>query len=315
VSDPSQPTDEPTPADLEARQRATAALQAAFARLAPQGSDAWNFLAAFTHLGDRYGPYQPGASALSKQLGEAERVGPGSRFRRKRGEAAGSDASELESAMAQVVEAFRFLSARVQTLEERLARQDRPVEGAAWLVPAVELGPLIAPLTGFLVKTATTGEVIHGDCGDGALLRALRDAGLDATGVEPRGTVALGALEQGSRVAMAELHDELAARPDASLGGVVMSGVVDRVPLHALLELLDQAQRTLALGSPLVIVTADHGSEEHWEPRGVDLIDARPLHSQTWDLLLAQAGFVDIAPLATPTPVAGRRVLTASSPT
>ena len=38
-------------------------------RLAPQGSDAWNFLAAFTHLGDRYGPYHPGASALSGALG------------------------------------------------------------------------------------------------------------------------------------------------------------------------------------------------------------------------------------------------------
>ena len=38
--------------------------------------------------------------------------------------------------MGHVVEAFRFLSARVETLEARLAAQDSPVDGAAWLVPA-----------------------------------------------------------------------------------------------------------------------------------------------------------------------------------
>ena len=39
----------------EDQARAAEALRGAFTRLAPQGSDAWNFLAAFTHLGDRYG--------------------------------------------------------------------------------------------------------------------------------------------------------------------------------------------------------------------------------------------------------------------
>ena len=48
--------------------------------------------------------------------------------------------------MAQVVEAFRFLSARVGTLEQRLAYQDRPVEGASWLVSAEELGPWVTPV-------------------------------------------------------------------------------------------------------------------------------------------------------------------------
>ena len=65
--------------------RAAEALHQAFTRLAPQGSDAWNFLAAFTHLGDRYGPYHPGASALSDALtaqdGEARRAGPLDRLR------------------------------------------------------------------------------------------------------------------------------------------------------------------------------------------------------------------------------------------
>jgi len=105
------------------RARATAALHAAFTRLQPQGSDAWNFLAAFTHLGDRYGPYQPGASALSGLLGDAGRAEAKPRGRRARLRPGHErprqtdGPSELEEAMAQVVEAFRFLSARVQTLE------------------------------------------------------------------------------------------------------------------------------------------------------------------------------------------------------
>jgi len=130
--------------------RAAQALREAFARLAPQGSDAWNFLAAFTHLGDRYGPYHPGASALTDALdspggSDSRRPGALDRLRPRRDRAARSsegEKTELEEAMSHVVEAFRFLSARVDTLEARIAAQDRPVDGAAWLVPARELGAL-----------------------------------------------------------------------------------------------------------------------------------------------------------------------------
>ena len=45
--------------------------------------------AAFTHLGDRYGPYQPGASGLSELLGEAQTTATGTglrgRLQRNRG--------------------------------------------------------------------------------------------------------------------------------------------------------------------------------------------------------------------------------------
>ena len=142
--------EEPAPTD---QARAAEALREAFARLAPQGSDAWNFLAAFTHLGDRYGPYHPGASALSDALGPpapagGRRAGALDRLRPRRdraGRAPEGEKTELEEAMGHVVEAFRFLSARVETLEARMAAQDRPVDGAAWLVPARELGALAGP--------------------------------------------------------------------------------------------------------------------------------------------------------------------------
>jgi hypothetical protein len=282
--------------------RAAAALQAAFARLAPQGSDQWNFLAAFTHLGDRYGPYHPGASALSDSLASARADGPkrSGRLLGKKGRQDEAAGGELAEAMAQVVEAFRFLSARVQTLEERLAREDRPVEGAAWLAPAQDLATLTGPIASHLVarRPPQGGPVVHGDCGSGGLLIALREEGVEAEGVEPRGSVALEAIEQGCQVAIRELLEDLSARQDASLGGLVLSGVVDRVPLHVLLELLGRAQRVLELGAPLVVVIGEAGSDRRWGDASREVIAGRPLGLETWELLLDRFGFVNVAPLS-----------------
>src|ERR1700691_5558316 len=90
--------------------RAAEALHEAFTRLSPQGSDSWNFLAAFTHLGDRYGPYHPGASALSDALAadraEGRRTGPLDRLRPRRdrgGRPAEGEKTDLEEAMGHVV--------------------------------------------------------------------------------------------------------------------------------------------------------------------------------------------------------------------
>ena len=227
--------DEPEDPTATDRARAAEALHEAFTRLAPQGSDAWNFLAAFTHLGDRYGPYHPGASALSDSLApsrdDGRRAGALDRLRPRRdrvGRPPDGGQTDLEEAMGHVVEAFRFLSARVETLEARLAAQDRPVDGAAWLVPARALGALAGPVAAHVSERSPGGLIVHADCGEGDLLRALHARGAEAHGVEPRGAVALRALEQGCSVTIAEASEYVASRPDGSAGGVVLSGVVDR---------------------------------------------------------------------------------------
>jgi hypothetical protein len=295
-----------TVSETAERERAAEALRAAFARLAPQGSDAWNFLAAFTHLGDRYGPYHPGASALSDALEDQSRT-PVRRPRRlgrhrRDGDRAPRGAegapNELDEAMGHVVEAFRFLSARVATLEARLAAQDRPVEGAAWLVPARPLGPWAGPVAAHLLaRSPGVGDLVHADCGEGDLLEALSGRGAAAHGVEPRGALALRALEAGFAVTIAEVSEHLAGRPEASLGGIALSGVVDRLPVHDLLPLLGQCRRTLARDAPLVVVAERPGATEAWEAPALDLVQGHSLHEATWELLLDRAGFVEVAPL------------------
>jgi hypothetical protein len=299
VPEPGRPADDDG-AVPDGHDAATAALHAAFARLSPQENDTWNFLANFTQMGERFGPYKPGASELTKlvdaSVPDAGRRGGSGRRRRGEPESA---PSEVQEAMALVVEAFRFLSARVETLEERLNRQDRPIEGAAWLIPARELGEWVQPVVEHMVAAAPAGEVLHADCGEGQLLESLRRAGVPACGVEPRGGVALRALEEGYAVSMAEVEDDLAARRTGSLGGLVLSGVVDRLPLHSILLVLAEAHRVLALGAPIIVVASEPARAQAERDAVADEVLApRTLHARTWELLLARANFAGAAPMA-----------------
>ncbi len=131
---------------------------------------------------------------------------------------------------------------------------------------------------------------------------ALTHAGTPARGVEPRGGVALRALEHGCDVTIAELDEYLAACPTASLGGVVLSGVVDRLPLHAMIPLLGRCRQSLAPGAPLVVVAEAPAPADGraGDPPVHDLVDGRSLHAQTWGLLLERSGFVDVEDVAGP---------------
>jgi hypothetical protein len=312
--EPGHPADEDAPP--AGHDGATDALNAAFARLRPQGSDTWNFDGNFTQMGERFGPSTPGDSDLSTLLDVAG-APPGRRGtagRRRRGEPAPAP-NEVHEAMAQVVEAFRFLSARVRTLEERLAREDRPIEGAAWLVPARELGEWVHPVTDHIVTAAPSAEVLHADCGEGQLLGSLRRSGVAARGVEPRGGVALRALEQGHPVSIVEVVDDLAGRPAGSLGGLVLSGVVDRLPLHAILLVLAEAHRVLALGAPIVVVATEPArAQAERDVVADEVLAPRPLHAPTWELLLARANFAGAAPLAGGPDGDGRVAIAATVP-
>lgn len=288
----------------EDRARVGEALRASFARLSPQGTDEWNFMGAFTHLGDRYGPYQPGASDLADLLrstdGGGRRTGRRHRLTRA-GQASVSDdeKSEVEDAMTHVVEAFRFLHARVSTLEARIRTEDVPLDGAAWLAPARELGALVEPLVAFLLSRTPGSEILHADCGEGELLRALAAQGVDAHGVEPRGGVALRALESGCSVAICEATEHLSRQSTGSLGGLVLSGLVDRLPLHAIIPLLVDCRRALSADAPMLVVSEPVIAGVHDASATHEIVDGAVLHAETWALLLDRSGFTDIAPLST----------------
>lgn len=186
--------------------------------------------------------------------------------------------------------ALRLLAQRVEALE-------RAVPGAAGpAVPATALAPLpdLAHWEALLTKVfgGARGRVLHGECGTGALVAALRRAGADAYGAEPVPERAEAADADGLEARPVEVLEHLRALGEGALEGLIVSGCVDRLPAAAQRELADLAASRLAPGGSLAILGTSPGA---WErtvgPVAADLAPGRPLHPQTWARLLEAAGF------------------------
>lgn len=186
---------------------------------------------------------------------------------------------------------LRLLADRVEALEdatpgasprvhEELERLEPSVDPAGWADLAVER------------LAGATGRVLHAEAGAGALLTALVAAGIDAYGVEPRRHLADQAVAGGHDVRPDGALAHLRTLPPGALGGLVLSGCVDRLPLSSLLELADLAGSRLAAGGVLVIVGATpNGWADAAPVEESDLAPGRPLHAATWQRLLVERGF------------------------
>jgi hypothetical protein len=206
-----------------------------------------------------------------------------------------------------LVEALRVLGTRVDRLEQA-GSGVAPGPGVRPLVPHVDLD-VVAPTVAELLRS-TRGRVVHADAGDGAVVRALTAAAVDAYGVEPRAALAERAGARGVEVRETDALAHLGALPPAALGAVVLSGGVDTTPNDARTALLRAARRTLVPDGVCVIVA--------WEPEGwggdttrvvADLAPGRPWHEETWTQVLDDCGFTTRS--VTPGPQPGTRVLAA----
>ena len=119
--------------------------------------------------------------------------------------------------------------------------------------------------------------------------------GVDAYGVEPVEALAQRADEDGVEVRLDPVAAHLRALPDRVLGGLVLSGCVDRLPPGALVELAELAALKLAPGGKLVVVgthPAAWGRDR--DPIAADLSGGRPVHAETWCHILGARGFRDL---------------------
>lgn len=194
-----------------------------------------------------------------------------------------------------LIRGLRLLGQRVERLEQAVSGGTRTrtagdSPSAAPLGPLPELAhwePLMAATFG-----GAGGRVLHGECGTGTLVGCLRRAGADAYGVEPVGERAEAADAAGTEARTVEVLDHLRALREGALGGLVLSGCVDRLPSLAQHELVDLAVSRLRVGSALAILGTDPAA---WQravgPVAADLAPGRPLHAETWARLLEAAGF------------------------
>jgi hypothetical protein len=289
---------------------ADAELLAAFDRMSPQGSLAWGFDDAMRRIihpdiasSTAAGPW-PGLPPDLWMRGRTAQIG-----QRFVGDVAGVLADLLATDARTVAgaavagantatwDALRYLAARVELLEARV--DPATMETAELAVEPPDVSEWLDAIPSWLARDEDRGVVVVGESGHGGLVRILVDAGWQARGVEPRGALAwrslevLGESRQGEPPAIefGEVANLLQTLGAKSCSAVVLAGCVDRADLAGNVKLLNESLRVLEGEGTLIILTTD---QESWDSSRTapqrDLASGRPLHPETWSLLIARLG-------------------------
>ena len=133
--------------------------------------------------------------------------------------------------------------------------------------------------------------VLDVGCGRGELLGLLRDAGIEARGVDADADMVAYARGEGLDVEQADVVAYLERVEDGSLGGVFAGQLVEHLPPPALLRLLELVAVKLRSGGLLVAETINPLSPLALRSYFADLTHAQPLVPETLALLARQAGF------------------------
>ncbi|HWJ45497.1 MAG TPA: class I SAM-dependent methyltransferase, partial [Gaiellaceae bacterium] len=166
----------------------------------------------------------------------------------------------------------------LRELEERLTRVERRGPAGAAAAPPVTVAaqPAAAALPDYFAFESrmrgsveairerqrpyvedfrAAAPVLDIGCGRGELLSLLRDAGVEARGIDADADMVAYARGDGLDVDQADLVEYLEGLDDASLGGIFMGQVVEHLPPGALVRSLELAARKLRPGGVLVAET------------------------------------------------------------
>jgi len=282
----------------------------AFERLAPAGSLQWGFDDALRRLspsGDRGTWVEPwhGLPADLWDRGRGAKAGE-----RMLGDVVTALAQELTEYSQRIVDdvrgtvptvdavfdAFRYLAARVDRLESAADPLGfRPADLALPVPDASEWSTALATWV-----DGAGHPVVVGELGATGVVGAVVATGADVDGVDPRGQL-VWALREGRpgrpgqvRATIGDVQEHLDRLPPASRAGVVLSGCLDRSALADKVHLVTSAFRALVPGGTLVLLVGDQVAwDAGLEPTVRDLLPGRPLHCDTWALVLAHLGMVD----------------------
>jgi len=202
---------------------------------------------------------------------------------------------------------------RLGELEERLTRVERRrVDGAAPVAVTVAAQPAATAVPDYFAfesrmrgRTEDIRErqrayvddfreaapVLDLGCGRGEFLGLLREAGVEARGVDADADMVAFARGEELDVEQADALAALEALDDGSLGGIFLAQVVEHMPPPQLVRLLELAHAKLRPGGVLVAETINPLSPIALRNYFADLTHAQPLVAETLALLAEQAGF------------------------
>lgn len=263
-------------------------LEAAFAQYAPMSAKEANLDASLRSLG--------AATLIDAHVPVASNFPLGLYFKRLMRKAMfwylNYLAQQVRSLGLTTLGSIHALTGRLVKVEEHLGLMGPVDPVSAGEISGFELGAL-GELGGAVCAAlaGSPGRVLHAECGNGWLLSQLVAAGIDAYGVDPRAEVVAEVLAEGLDAWDEPADVHLASLGPAAVSAVVLSGVTDRLPVVAKTALMNQAAASLAPGGKLVVLSA---SPERWResasPLEVDLSPGVPLHPETWEWLMGNAG-------------------------
>jgi SAM-dependent methyltransferase len=197
----------------------------------------------------------------------------------------------------------------VRELEERLLRLERREDSAPATVAAQPRADALPDYFAFESRMRGPTDVIRErqriyvddlrdaapvldvGCGRGELLALLRDAGVEARGVDADRDMVAFARGERLDVEQADLLDTLGRTDDEGLGGIFAGQVVEHLPPAALARFLQLAHAKLRPGGVLVLETINPLSPLALRNYFADLTHAQPLVPETLALLVRSAGF------------------------
>jgi SAM-dependent methyltransferase len=202
----------------------------------------------------------------------------------------------------------------VRELEERLTRVERRGSGGAGATAPVTVAaqPAAASLPDyFAFESRMRGSVdairerqrryvddfrdaapvLDIGCGRGELLTVLREAGVEARGIDADADMVAFARGENLDVEQADLLEYLERVDGGSLGGIFMGQVVEHLPPAVLVRALELAAQKLRPGGVLVAETINPLSPLAMRHYYADLTHAQPLVPETLELLARQSGF------------------------
>jgi SAM-dependent methyltransferase len=133
--------------------------------------------------------------------------------------------------------------------------------------------------------------VLDVGCGRGEFLGLLRDAGIEARGIDADADMVAYARGEGLDVEQADALAYLEALAPGSLGGIFAAQLVEHLPPPSLFRLLELGARALRPGGLLLAETINPLSPLALRSYFADLTHAQPLVPDTLQLLAKQAGF------------------------
>ncbi len=147
-------------------------------------------------------------------------------------------------------------------------------------------------LEGYCSRFVGATDVLDIGCGRGEFLRMLRDRGVTGRGLDANREMVAVCRDRGLDVAEGDAVGYLHSLPDASLGGIIATQVVEHFTSDYLLRFLEAAYHTLRPGSTIILETLNVDSwSAFFGPYLRDITHERPIPPDTLRFLLEASGF------------------------